>query len=387
MRVLTKVSKKSQLELIQQLFPFHIGLNEHLNIISIGRAISKIIGFESQFQNLNTLFEICRPNIAHLYYEDLVNHVDTIFILSFRKEGINFKGQFVSLDEEGLVFICSLMIRDRSLLSNYDLKLNDFNSFDSLPDFLFAVEAQQASIKETMEISKKLKKQKEKLLERNEEIKQYAYIVSHDLQTPLRNIISFLQLLERSSEKKLSSNEKEYLDFSVQAAKRLHTLTQDLLRFTNVQWKELHFKPVDLNVLLMHIKNDFKISIDESNAIIEISNLPTILADSTLIQQLFQNLISNAIKYKSEKRPHIFIKVVDEKENWIFSVKDNGIGMESKYLENIFRVFKRLHTNEKFQGNGIGLSICKKIVNLHGGNIWVESVVGEGSTFFFSIKK
>ena len=224
-----------------------------------------------------------------------------------------------------------------------------------------------------------------KLKESNIELERFAYITSHDLREPLRMITSFLQLLERRYKDRLDDDANEFIRFAVDGAKRLDAMTNDLLQYSKITSEKREIKPVNFEHVLEHALENLKVQIEENNAIITHDNLPTINGDEQLKIQLFQNLISNSIKYRSQETPEIHISAKKEKNQYIFSFKDNGIGMSHEYLEKIFIIFKRLHTREEYEGTGIGLAIAQKIVHQQGGQIWAESEPGKGSTFYFTI--
>ncbi|MFX0081140.1 MAG: ATP-binding protein [Candidatus Hodarchaeota archaeon] len=219
----------------------------------------------------------------------------------------------------------------------------------------------------------------------NEDLQQFAYVASHDLQEPLRAIVSFSQLLEDKYQDKLDKDGKDFIRFIVDGAKKMNILIKDLLAYSRITTHAKPSKLTNLENILKDALFNLQESIKESGAIISYDNMPTLKVDKTQFMQLFQNLISNAIKFRRKESPKIYIGVKRINEEWLFSVEDNGIGIESKYFDRLFNIFYRLHTKEEYPGTGIGLPICKKIVQRYGGNIWVESVVGKGSTFFFTI--
>ena len=224
----------------------------------------------------------------------------------------------------------------------------------------------------------------------NEELQQFAYVSSHDLQEPLRTIASFTQLLERRYKGRLDSDADEFMYYIVDAAKRMQQLINDLLKYSRVTTQKNEFEPVDVNEVLDDVLGNLKISIEENNVKINCDKLPTIMADKRQLIQLFQNIVGNAIKFKKpNETPKINITAKKDKikNEYLFSVTDNGIGMDPQYVDRIFTIFQRLHTIEEYQGTGIGLSITKKIVERHGGQIWVESELGKGSTFYFTIPR
>nr|WP_304412459.1 ATP-binding protein [Methanobacterium sp. SMA-27] len=235
-------------------------------------------------------------------------------------------------------------------------------------------------------LEEEVKKRTEALTESNKELEQFAYITSHDLREPLRMITSFLQLLERRYKDQLDQDANEFIGFAADGAKRLDAMTNDLLQYSKISNKKRELIPVNFEHVLEHALTNLKVQIEENNAIITHDPLPTIIGDEQLKIQLFQNIIGNAIKYRSQENPKIHISATKEKNQYLFSIEDNGIGMSHEHLEKIFTIFQRLHTHEEYEGTGIGLAIAHKIVHQQGGQIWVESVLGKGSTFYFTIR-
>ena len=237
------------------------------------------------------------------------------------------------------------------------------------------------------QLNKTLEKRAEELAVSNEELERFAYVASHDLQEPLRMVSSFLQLLQKKYESQLDATAQKYINYAVDGADRMKTLILDLLEYSRISsYKEEH-AGVNLNELVAKTLHTLKSVSDEAEASIIVSPLPEISGNKSHLTRLFQNLISNALKYKSAAKPIIEIGFTEKNDEWEFFVKDNGIGIESKYFEKIFVIFQRLHSRTEYNGTGIGLAICKKIVELHGGKIWVESSPGTGSTFYFTISK
>ena len=219
----------------------------------------------------------------------------------------------------------------------------------------------------------------------NAELEQFAYVTSHDLREPLRMITSFLQLLERRYSDQLDEDASDFIGFAVDGAKRLDAMINDILIYSKVSKKERNLTNVDLNKILDQTYLNLITSIEESNAKITHDPMPTIIIDEKLMVQLFQNLIGNAIKYRSQESPTIHISSQKENNQWLFSVRDNGIGISKEHLQKIFTIFQRLHTKDEYEGTGIGLSIVQKIIHQHGGEIWVKSEPGKGSIFYFTI--
>jgi len=221
----------------------------------------------------------------------------------------------------------------------------------------------------------------------NTELEQFAYVASHDLQEPLRVVASFSQLLGKRYKGKLDQNADEFIDFIVNGAIRMQNLINDLLSYSRLNSKERTHTETNINDILIEALMNLQFSIKDSNATITHDALPVVKANATHLLQLFQNLISNAIKFRSKNNPVISISVKEQQKDYLFTIQDNGIGIDPNYYDRIFTLFKRLHTQPEYAGTGIGLTLCKKIVELHGGKIWVESTLGKGSSFFFTLTK
>lgn len=244
----------------------------------------------------------------------------------------------------------------------------------------------------------------EDLQRSNQELEQFAYVASHDLQEPLRAITSFTQLLAQDYREQLDGDADMYIEFIVDGATRMKQLIRDLLAYSRVGRYELQRQSVDCNALLERVKKDLQIQIAENQAMITTDPLPIIMADPNQMANLLQNLISNSLKYRSEADPRIHLsaqrctvegaddlsppgssRLTMKTEEWLFSIQDNGIGIKPQYAKRIFGIFQRLHTNDQYSGTGLGLAICQKIIDRHQGRIWVESQLGQGATFFFTI--
>ncbi len=226
----------------------------------------------------------------------------------------------------------------------------------------------------------------EKLRRSNEELEQFAYVASHDLQEPLRMVSSYCQLLQKRYKDKLDGDAIEFINYAVDGAVRMQRLISDLLSYSRVQRKGKEPEDVNAKSVLQTTLNSLKPAIEESHASITFDELPIVKADPIQLGQLFQNLITNALKFSpKEDTPKVHVSAKRNGHGWIFSVKDNGIGIDPKFSERIFVIFQRLHGKTEYAGTGIGLAICKKIVERHGGNIWVESEPGKGANFCFTI--
>jgi signal transduction histidine kinase len=219
----------------------------------------------------------------------------------------------------------------------------------------------------------------------NQELEKFAYVASHDLQEPLRMVSSYMQLLSRRYTGKIDADADEFISFAVDGAKRMQILINDLLAYSRIGTRGHEFKPVPCEEILDLALANLLTVIEETGAVVTHDTLPTVLADKTQLVQLFQNLIGNAIKFRSDQQPHIHVSAENKENKWILSVKDNGIGIDPRYGDRIFEVFQRLHGRGHYSGTGIGLAICKKIVERHGGWIRLQSEEGEGATFYFSL--
>lgn len=258
-----------------------------------------------------------------------------------------------------------------------------------IPIFISRINTTERLAQKMVEIKRskeELEKKSDELLRSNNELQQFAYVASHDLQEPLRMVTSYVQLLEDRYKDKLDQDGLEFIGFAVDGTKRMRNLIQSLLEYSRVN-KTRPFEKIDLNSLLEGIVLEMDFHIKEANATVMVNNLPSINGDAVLITQLFKNLISNALKFRiPEQKTKVVISGEKKENGFLFSIKDNGIGIAKDYFEKIFVIFQRLHGKDKYPGAGMGLAICKKIVEQHGGRIWVESEINKGATFYFTIK-
>ncbi|MFQ5814087.1 MAG: ATP-binding protein [Anaerolineae bacterium] len=219
----------------------------------------------------------------------------------------------------------------------------------------------------------------------NAELEQFAYVASHDLQEPLRMVASYTQLLRQRYKGKLDSDANEFIVYAVDGANRMRALINDLLAYSRVGTRSKPFEPTNCEAVFHQAVADIKVTIEENGAMVTHEPLPTVMADASQLGQVFRNLIGNAIKFHGQEPPCVHVAAERKGKEYVFGVRDNGIGIEPEYTERIFLIFQRLHTRGDYPGTGIGLAICKKIIERHGGRIWVESEPGKGTTFYFTI--
>jgi signal transduction histidine kinase len=235
------------------------------------------------------------------------------------------------------------------------------------------------------QIEEDLAKKVGELARSNADLEQFAYVASHDLQEPLRMVTAYTQLLAERYRGKLDDNADKFIGYASEGAQRMQVLIQDLLAFSRVNRNGYKSSSVDCAAVMPEVLQTLDTAIQESGAVVNHQDLPTVWADRTQVAQIFQNLIGNAIKFRGTEPPVVTVQVEKSGEQWQFSVRDNGIGIAPEYAESIFVVFQRLHARTEYAGNGIGLAICKKIIEHNGGKIWVESQPGSGSTFKFTV--
>lgn len=225
----------------------------------------------------------------------------------------------------------------------------------------------------------------DELARSNADLEQFAYVASHDLQEPLRMVVAYTQLLSERYHGKLDESADKFLGYASEGAQRMQVLIRDLLAFSRVGRQDTASGSVDCNAVMKEVLQTLASAIQESGAIVTHTELPAVWADRTQVAQIFQNLVGNAIKFRGKEPPVVSLQAEKADRRWLFEVSDNGIGIAPDYTENVFVVFQRLHSRTEYPGNGIGLAICKKIVERYGGKIWVESQAGCGSRFKFTL--
>jgi len=305
-----------------------------------------------------------------------------IVLLVFSVPGYLFARSYsihnINLSALAVSFLLSLMIsRGASSRRRSEAALMDTNE---------ALEARvREKTAELAEANVALQRHNAELIRMNADLEQFAYSASHDLQEPLRMVSLFTQILKVKYADSLDAEGEEYIGHAVAGAKRLETLISGLRTYLTITSTAAPPEPADGNIVVARCLENLKLLIEQSGARCEVGSLPAVCLHDVHLEQLFQNLITNGIKYRSQDAPRIRIAARKDDSNWIFSVQDNGIGIDPRYQEQIFGVFRRLHGNDEYEGTGIGLAICKRIVERYGGRIWVESKLGEGSTFRFSV--
>jgi len=269
-----------------------------------------------------------------------------------------------------------------------ELFSRDFEHPDqTLLEVLGALGSQIGQFIERERAEEQLRQTSANLERSNTDLQQFAYVASHDLSEPLRMVISYLQLLRDRSKDSLDPDSREFMKFAMDGAARMQALIKDLLAFSRVDLHGRTFEPVDCEKAFGAAVSNLKIAIEENQASIAHDLLPLVHGDAVQLSQIFQNLIGNAIKFHGTESPRIQVGLGSQNGEWLFSVRDNGIGIDPKDFERIFVIFQRLHTRQEYPGTGMGLAICKRIIERHGGKMWVESEAGKGSSFFFILPK
>jgi light-regulated signal transduction histidine kinase (bacteriophytochrome) len=266
------------------------------------------------------------------------------------------------------------------------------NILDDFEDEKRKVEAMNAELRREVAdraaAERALREKTDALGRSNAELEQFAYVASHDLQEPLRMVSSYMQLFEKRYAGQVDPQAKKYIDYAVEGAKRMQALIGGLLEFSRVGRVDEPFEPVDTGAALEQALLNLRSAIDENQAAVTHGPLPTVTGNAGRLAQVFQNLVGNAIKFRRpDQPPSIHVSATPRGKEWLFAVKDNGIGIDAQYVDRIFVIFQRLHTRSEYPGTGIGLSICRKVIERHGGRIWLESQPGAGATFLFTLPR
>jgi PAS domain S-box-containing protein len=333
------------------------------------------IGHDGKITDVNTSTEVVTG-----YSQDELIGTD---FMDYFTESDKAKKGYQEVFKEGFVSDYALEIRHKN--GSITPVLYNASVYKDESGEVIGIFAAARDITERKKAEEILRLKLEELRRSNEELEQFAYVSSHDLQEPLRMISSYLQLLKRRYEGNIDEKADKYIYYAVDGAARMQVLINDLLEFSRVTTRAGETTPTDCEFILNQTLSNLDLYIKENRATVSHNLLPEVMADSTQLAQVFQNLIINGIKFHSEEAPIINICAEKKASEWVFSVQDNGIGIDPQYSEKIFEVFKRLHNKEAYPGTGIGLAVCKKIVERHGGRIWVESELGKGSTFYFTL--
>ena len=311
-------------------------------------------------------------------------------LLLMLKEGDSPKGrpQGIShgLQVGFLSYIAVPMITKGEVVGIMHLRSSRVNAFTERDQKLAeSVGAEIASAFANARLYELLRLRSEELSRSNAELEQFAYVASHDLQEPLRMVSSYVQLLARRYQGKLDADADEFIAYAVDGANRMRVLIDDLLAYSQVATRELELDTTDCNEVFDQTLTNLKVAIEDSDARVTRDDLPTLTADRGQMTRLFQNLLSNAIKFRSKDPPRVHVSTEPRSTGWAFSFRDNGIGIAPEHRERVFLVFQRLHGRAAYPGTGIGLAVCKRIVERHRGDIWIESEPGAGATFHFSL--
>lgn len=312
---------------------------------------------------------------AHMYNQILYKFLIIIFVIGVLAPIASYFRRSIS---EPIIQLAEL---SRQFSRTRDVQLSVVKPSEDELGELF--DAFNVMMNEVQKSENNLQHAIDELSSSNRELEKFAHICSHDLQEPLRMVSNYSALLEKKCSSFLNDETKQYLFFITDGASRMRELINDILTYARTTQPE-PFGKVDLNLLLQSVIKNLHMTINERGAIIHLENMPTIYGSKTLLLQIFQNLISNGIKF-CKTAPELWVRAKRLKNAWQISVQDNGIGIDEKYHSKVFEIFKRLNRREEFQGTGIGLSICKKAVELHHGNIWIESTPNKGTTFHFTI--
>ncbi len=339
-------------------------LDNDLKTIFINSRVPKMLGYSYEKIYNSSIYDFVDPNLSYFLKNNTFRE-DIKFICNDNSEMWGIVSSSNICDESNKQIATLFMINDVTERKKAEIKLK--KSYD--------------------EMEQKVNLRTEELKKSNRELELFAHVASHDLQAPLRTITGFTKLLIKKAKNKLDEKELEYLKFIEDGSEKMKILIEDLLEYSKINSSQIVYEEFDIKDMLNELLINLNAIIRESEAKIVFKDLPVIKAKQIQVYQLFQNLISNALKFKKDKNILIEISYVEDKDNYIFKISDNGIGIDSENLERIFLVFQRLHTIEEYPGTGIGLAICKKILERHNGNIWVESEVNKGSDFYFSIPK
>jgi PAS domain S-box-containing protein len=340
-----------------------ITFDEHGNVESFNPAAERIFGYAASAVVGQNVKMLLLPDPGHSEHDGFLAN----YLHAGAAKTLGISREVVGRRQDGSTFPMDLAVSEFHLS-----KRRCFTGI--LRDISERKGAESEQLKTAQELARS-----------NLDLEQFAYVASHDLQEPLRAVSGCVQVLKRRYQGQLDSRADELIVHTVDGVRRMQTLIDDLLSYSRVGTRGQAFEPCDGNAILKQTLENLETAIEESAAVVSHDRLPVVQADAVQLTQLLQNLISNAIKFRSRQPPRIHVAVRRDEDQWIFSVRDNGIGIQPEYFERIFVIFQRLHTRTEYPGTGIGLAICKKIVERHGGRIFVESEPGQGSTFSFTL--
>ena len=344
----------------QQVTDSIIAIDNNFKIIYINKAAEEMYGYYFEELKGKTPDILNAEPTAAQIQEEIYRTINS---------GKIWIGSHLNKRKDGSTFICELQVFP---LINREGRITSSVSV-------------QRDITERLQAEKALKRKTEELARSNSDLEQFASIVSHDLQEPLRMVSGYCQLLSKRYKNKLDKDADEFIGYAVDGAKRMQSLINSLLMYSRLGRQDNPFESIDLMAILKQTITNLQKVIEKNNAVVTYDTLPIVMSNSSQLIQLFQNLIGNAIKFRSQDSPEIHISAQLRDNEWLFSVKDNSIGIDSQYVERIFMIFQRLNSRSEYPGSGIGLSICKRIVERHGGRIWLKSQPGKGSIFYFTI--
>ena len=310
-----------------------------------------------------------------------------VFLASDKNTVETLMPRMMPLFDVGLrTFLWVPLISSDEVIGVLTLASTKVNAYpEDVLDLVDRVGTQIAGAIASSQLYAQIKRTQEELKRSNSELEQFAYVASHDLQEPLRMVTNYVQILAEDYKGKLSDDADRFIEYIVGGAGRMRTLIDDLLSISRIGNQGREFEPTDCNDVLRRVIANLETTIDNSGAMVTHDVLPIVNGDAVQLAQLFQNLISNGIKFRREETPHVHVSAEKKDDEWVFSVRDNGIGIAPRHYQRIFLMFQRLHGRSEYSGTGIGLALCQKIVQRHRGRIWLDSEEGKGSTFYFTV--
>ncbi len=325
-------------------------------------------------------YRLCHAirNSKHLHTMPVIIYTATYTSASDEKLAMEV-GANLYLKKPASVTALTAALRDVCSMTHVPAQTEPIGELQVLKEY------SQRLVTKLEERNRELTQANQALMRSNEELQQFAYITSHDLQTPLRSISGFVQLLESNYADALDDQARDWIRRTVQSVNHMHTMIQDVLAYSKVDSEILPFQQTPFREIFDDAVTLLDDGIRQAGAQATCGELPTIMGNRSALVRLMQNLIGNGLKYHGKEPPHVHITAQSGKNEWVFSVRDNGIGIDPKYHKRIFEIFRRLHTPQEYPGTGIGLAICRRVIDSHAGRIWVESQLGHGSTFYFTI--